>query len=203
MVARDIRAGGEMRPCRVTGGGRAARKISVEKAAEGATGALVAGNCRAYRRIECRDSRPEAQMAQKICKVLVVEDHAGIRDVLGGALDLEGYDFMLIGSDGAVEDALHNGGHDVVVIDLPLAKGDAFTLAAAAQTSGLGVILTSGDQRLFERIETSGHRHIRKPFMLDQFLPLIDSVLRELRIRCVRRRERGRAAAPRRRAGRR
>ncbi|HWG80019.1 MAG TPA: hypothetical protein VN681_09610 [Stellaceae bacterium] len=140
-------------------------------------------------------------MAKKICKVLVVEDHAGIRDVIGGALKLEGYDFTLVGSDGAVEDALRDGGHDVVVIDLPLAKGDAFTLAATAQMSGLGVILTSGDQRLFERIETSGHRHIRKPFMLDQFLPLIDSVLRELRIRCVRRRER--AAAPRRRAARR
>jgi two-component system, OmpR family, response regulator len=140
-------------------------------------------------------------MAQKICKVLVVEDHEGIRDVLGDALKLEGYDFTLVDSNGGVEDALGNGGHDVVVIDLPLVKGDAFKLAATAQMNGLGVILTSGDQRLFSRIESSGHRHIRKPFMLDQFLPLIDNVLRELAIRCVRRRDR--EAAPRRRAGRR
>jgi|SRR5690348_4739814 two-component system, OmpR family, response regulator len=140
-------------------------------------------------------------MAKKICKVLVVEDHEGIRDVLGDALKTEGYDFTLIDSAGDVQEALDNGGHDVVVIDLPLVRGDAFTLAAAAQMSGLGVILTSGDQRLFARIEASGHRYIRKPFMLDQFLPLIDSVLRQLEIRCMRRRER--EAAPRRRAGRR
>jgi len=144
-------------------------------------------------------------MAKKICKVLVVEDHEGIRDVLGGALKLEGYDFTLVDSNGEVEDALDHGGHDVVVIDLPLIKGDPFSLAATAKMKGLGVILTSGDQRLFQRIETSGHRHIRKPFMLDQLLPLIDRVLRELAIRCVRRRERdhAREAAPRRRAGRR
>ena len=76
-------------------------------------------------------------------------------------------------------------------------------LAAAAQLSGLGVILTSGDQRLFSRIEASGHHHIRKPFMLDQFLPLIDSVLHELEIRCVRRYACDREAAPRGRAARR
>ncbi|HEX6841493.1 MAG TPA: response regulator [Stellaceae bacterium] len=140
-------------------------------------------------------------MAQKICKVLVVEDHEGIRDVLGGALKTEGYDFTLVDSAGDVQNALDNGGHDVVVIDLPLAQGDAFTLAAAAQMNGLGVILTSGDQRLFERIETSGHRHIRKPFMLDRLLPLIDSVLSELAIRCVKRHDP--EAAPRRRAARR
>ena len=137
----------------------------------------------------------------KICKVLVLEDHEGIRDVLGDALKTEGYDFTLISSAGDVQDALDNGGHDVVVIDLPLARGDPFVLAEAARANGLGIILTSGDQRLFARIERSGHRHIRKPFMLDHFLPLIDEVLRELAIRCTRRRERG--TAPRRRAGRR
>jgi DNA-binding NtrC family response regulator len=137
-------------------------------------------------------------MTKKICKVLVVEDHEGIRDVLGGALKTEGYDFTLIDSAGDVQDALDNGGHDVVVIDLPLAKGDPFVLAEAACASGLGVILTSGDQRLFTRIESSGHRHIRKPFMLDQFLPLIDNVLRALENRCMRRRDRD--AVPRRRA---
>ena len=137
-------------------------------------------------------------MARKICKVLVIEDHEGIRDVLGGALKTEGYDFTLIGSAGAIRHELEDGGHDIVVIDLPLIEGDPFSLAAAAKMKGLGVILTSGDQRLFQRIESSGHRHLRKPFMLDQFLPLIDSVLSELAIRCVRRRER--AATPRRRA---
>lgn len=124
----------------------------------------------------------------KICKVLVVEDHEGIRHVLGDALKTEGYDFTLIDSAGDVQDALDNGGHDVVVLDLPLDRGDPFAMAAAAQANGIGVILTSADQRLFPRIEDSGHCHIRKPFMLDQLLPLISRVLRELEIRCVRRR---------------
>ena len=132
----------------------------------------------------------------KICKVLVVEDHEGIRHVLGGALKTEGYDFTLVDSTGDVQDALDNGDHDVVLIDLPLDAGDPFTLAEAARANGLGVLLTSGDQRLYPKIESSGHRHIRKPFMLDQLLPLIEEILRDLEIRCVRRRER--EAAPRR-----
>jgi DNA-binding response OmpR family regulator len=132
----------------------------------------------------------------KICKVLVVEDHEGIRHVLGGALKTEGYDFTLVDSTGDVQDALDNGDHDVMLIDLPLGAGDPFALAEAARANGLGVLLTSGDQRLYPKIESSGHRHIRKPFMLDQLLPMIEEILRDLEIRCVRRRER--EAAPRR-----
>ena len=133
----------------------------------------------------------------KICKVLVVEDHDGIRSVLGQALKTEGYDFTLMASGDDVDGCLDNGGHDVVVIDLPLAKGDAFVLAEAARANGLGVILTTSDRQLFTGIESSGHRHIRKPFMLDELLPLINAVLRDLEIRCVRRRA-AREAAPRR-----
>jgi two-component system, OmpR family, response regulator len=136
----------------------------------------------------------------KICKVLVVEDHEGIRAVLGDALKTEGYDFTLVDSTGDVQGALDDGDHDVVVIDLPLAEGDPFALAAHARDSGIGVILTTSDQRLFPGVESSGHRHIRKPFMLEQLLPLIDEVLRDLEMRCARRRTR--EPAPR-RAGRR
>jgi len=131
----------------------------------------------------------------KICKVLVVEDHEGIRAVLGDALKTEGYDFTLVDSTDDVGDAIENGDHDVVMIDLPLAKGDAFALADAARANGLAVILTTGNQRHFPQVESSGHRHIRKPFMLEQLLPLIDEVLRDLEIRCVRR---AHQAAPRR-----
>jgi len=125
---------------------------------------------------------------RKICNVLVVEDHAGIRTVLADALKTEGYDFTLMDSAGDVGGVLDRGGHDVVVIDLPLEHGDGFALADAAREAGVGVVLTSGDQRLTPRVERSGHRHIRKPFMLEQLLPLIDDVLRELAARCVRRR---------------
>jgi DNA-binding response OmpR family regulator len=137
------------------------------------------------------DSR-EVAMA-KICKVLVVEDHDGIRAVLGDALKTEGYDFTLIDSRGDVGGALDEGDHDVVVIDLPLLHGDAFVLAEAARANGLGVVLTTSDRRHFAAIESSGHRHIRKPFMLGELLPLINQVLRDLEIRCVRRRRRDEA----------
>jgi two-component system OmpR family response regulator len=133
----------------------------------------------------------------KICKVLVVEDHDGIRSVLGQALKTEGYDFTLVASTGDVDDSLDNGDHDVVIIDLPLVEGDGFVLAEAARANGLGVVLTSSDGSFFTSIESSGHRHIRKPFMLDELLPLINTVLRDLDIRCVRRRT-AREAAPRR-----
>src|SRR5258707_178133 len=105
---------------------------------------------------ECRGEPAEREVGMaKICKVLVVEDHEGIRAVLGDALKTEGYDFTLVDSAGDVRGALDSGDHDVVVIDLPLAEGDAFALAEAAQADGVGVILTTGDQRLFPEADAA------------------------------------------------
>ncbi len=129
----------------------------------------------------------------RICRVLVVEDHAGIREVLGGALDRNGYVFTLLGSGERVRQAIADERHDIAIIDVPLMHDDAFALAALAADRGVGVILTTGHRERFAALEQSGHPCIFKPFQIEPLLRLVDRVLHELEIRCVRRKSRRQA----------
>lgn len=126
----------------------------------------------------------------KICKVLVVEDHEGVRALLGQALKEDGFNFTLLSSRDDVRGAIEKGNHEIVVIDVPLESGDCFTLAALAAEEGMGVILTAGHEQHLAQLDLSGHRHILKPFKLGPLLSLIDEVLRELETRCIRRKSR-------------
>jgi DNA-binding NtrC family response regulator len=122
----------------------------------------------------------------KICKVLVVEDHEGIRALLGNALEREGYNFTLVPSGDAGE-LIEDGDHEIVVIDVPLAHEDAFALAMQAAEGGVGVILTTGHEQYVPTVMGSGHRHILKPFKLEAMLKLVDEVVEDLERRCVKR----------------
>lgn len=124
----------------------------------------------------------------KICKILVVEDHEGIREVLGNALNHKGYDFTLLSSADDIATAIEISDHDIAIIDVPLAREDAFSLAKRAIEAGIGVILMTGHQRYFSAVKESGHPHILKPFQLEQLLPLVQRVIKDLEIQCVRRR---------------
>lgn len=129
----------------------------------------------------------------RICRVLVVEDHEGIREVLGEALDRKGYIFTLRSSGERVRQAIAEEHHDIALLDVPLEHDDAFALAALADERGMGVILMTAHHEHFAALERSGHHRIFKPFQIEPLLRLIDDVLRELEIRCVRRKSRRRA----------
>ena len=128
----------------------------------------------------------------RICKVLIVEDHEGVRTILGDLMHDEGYRFTLAADGVAMRAHLENDEYDIVVIDVSLRGEDGFALAAEAADHGAGVILTTGDRRLFEHVEKSGHRYLMKPFMAAGLIELVRQVLRETEARCVRRK---RAAA--------
>jgi len=137
----------------------------------------------------------------RICKVLIVEDHDGIRLLLGDVFDGAGYRFTLVADGSAMREALENADFDVVLIDVSLRDGeDGFALAKHAADMGCGVILTTADHRHFETVERSGHRYILKPFMVDSLLTVVDDVLKETAARCARRARRHRDAAGRPRA---
>jgi DNA-binding NtrC family response regulator len=104
----------------------------------------------------------------------------------------EGYRFTLTADAAAMRAHLAKDAYDIVMIDVSLRSGDGFTLAAEAADHGAGVILTTGDRRLFENVEKSGHRYLMKPFMADGLVDLVRQVLQETEARCVRRK---RAAA--------
>ena len=131
----------------------------------------------------------------RICKVLVVEDHDGIRQVIGRALAADGFRFTLLPSGGAVRQAIEGGDYDVAIIDVPLESEDALALAELAAQEGVGVILTAAHGQHLPEIDRPGHRELLKPFKLPPLLSLIRTILRELENHCIRRKYRNHSAA--------
>ncbi len=125
---------------------------------------------------------------KKICKVLVVEDHEGIQEVLRESFSAQGYHFSMVTTGAEMRAALASDpAIDIVVIDISLPGGiDGFVLAQEAAAQGLPVILTSGDHSQLPKMEECGHRHILKPFRLAPFLELIDETLKATKAKCER-----------------
>jgi DNA-binding NtrC family response regulator len=127
-------------------------------------------------------------MKKKICKVLVVEDDSGIRELLTDVFDSEGYHFVLAANADEMRAAMaSDSGIDIVIIDVRLPGGDSgLVLADEAASRGLPVILTSGDRAHFDTLAASGHRHIAKPFRLEALLALVEEALEATQSQCER-----------------
>ncbi|HZU88743.1 MAG TPA: response regulator [Stellaceae bacterium] len=124
----------------------------------------------------------------RICKVLIVEDHEGVRDLLGEVLDQEGFEFKAVESGAEMRAALDEDDYDIAVIDVSQpSQEDGFALAEAAREAGCSVILITGDHRYAERLQQSGNHHLLKPFRVSDFLTLVERVLAEAANLCVRR----------------
>jgi two-component system OmpR family response regulator len=124
----------------------------------------------------------------RICKILIVEDHDEVRELLTQLLELEGFDFTAVETGAGMRAALDEDDHDLVIIDVLLPGGeDGFALAEAAREMGCGVILITGDHRHAERLDQSGHHYLLKPFGVNDLVGLVSRVLAEISSRCVRR----------------
>jgi DNA-binding response OmpR family regulator len=127
----------------------------------------------------------------RICKVLLVEDHDEVRDLLAAVLELEGFRFTVVKTGAEMHETLDEDDYDAAIIDVVLPGGeDGFALAEAARERGCGAVLITGDHRHAERLRQSGHHYLLKPFKMSDLLVLIDRVLAEaanLRRRCRRR----------------
>jgi DNA-binding response OmpR family regulator len=123
----------------------------------------------------------------KICNVLVVENHEGVRRLLGEALDADGYRFTLAENGAAMRRAIDGSTHHIAVIDVSLRGEDGFSLAEEAARNGLSVILTTADRSKFEAVERTGRPHVLKPYQLPRLLDVIQTVLKRTDAACVRR----------------
>jgi DNA-binding NtrC family response regulator len=124
----------------------------------------------------------------RICKVLIVEDHDGVRDLLVEVFDQEGFEFKAVKSGAEMRAALDEDDYDIAVIDVSQpSREDGFALADTARDMGCSVILITGDHRYAERLQQSGHHHLLKPFRVNDFVALVDRVLAEAANLCVRR----------------
>lgn len=124
----------------------------------------------------------------RICKVLIVEDHDQVRELLGEVLTHEGFDFTAVDRGGKMRQALDDDDFDIVIIDVSQPEGEnGFELAKAARQLGCGVILITGDHNQTERLRKSGHHYMLKPFGLRELLALVEQVLRDTEALCARR----------------
>jgi DNA-binding response OmpR family regulator len=123
----------------------------------------------------------------KICRILVIEDHPGIRTVVGDALKRRGYDFLLLSSREDPRGLLARERRDIAIIDVPLEADEGFELAELARQSGIPVILTTSNDRYIRQVTASGHAYLLKPFRLDELLAKVDAVVRSFHLDCVRR----------------
>jgi DNA-binding NtrC family response regulator len=126
----------------------------------------------------------------KICSVLVVESHDGVRRVVGEALEADGYRFTPVENGAAMCRALDEAEHHIAIIDVSMRDEDGFELAKEAARRGLSVILTTADRSKFGAIERSGHKHVLKPYLLPHLLELVREVTQSQSLRCVRRKPR-------------
>jgi two-component system, OmpR family, response regulator len=124
----------------------------------------------------------------RICKVLVVEDDASVRALLGEVLSHAGYEFTLASDGAEMRGALDQESYDVAIIDVSLRGGEnGFSLAEYASDKGCAVILTTGDPERRARLQASGRRYLLKPFRMQQLTDLIDEILRDIAAICGRR----------------
>lgn len=124
----------------------------------------------------------------KICKILLVEDHRDMQDLLRELFASEGYRFVIVEDGAAMRGALdRDPAIDAVVIDLLLPGGiDGLTLAREVAARGLPAILVTGDHTQAAKLEASGHRYLLKPFALASFIALIEELLRATKAECER-----------------
>src|SRR5258708_7994168 len=97
-------------------------------------------------------------MKKKICKVLVVEDDSGIRELLTDVFESEGYHFVLAGNAEEMRAAMAGAPDiDILIVDLRLPGGDSgLFLAQASAVPGLPGILASGGRAHLGPLAHSG-----------------------------------------------
>lgn len=113
-------------------------------------------------------------------RVLVVEDDASIREIIGLALASAGHEPILV-SDGAAGLAmLGREDVDVILLDVRMPGIDGAEFArryrAEATEPAPIVVLTAARDATLARADLAASRYLEKPFDLDELLATIDEV---------------------------
>jgi DNA-binding response OmpR family regulator len=121
----------------------------------------------------------------KKCHILAVEDDPLVQDLFAQILIAEGFDFSTAKTGQQMRDIIAVQEVHVVIMDVVLPGGESgLDLAEQLAAAGRAVILISGHQDYFERIEQSGLRYLHKPFRIPALLQSIDLALRETNADC-------------------
>jgi two-component system response regulator MprA len=117
-------------------------------------------------------------------KVLVVDDEPGIRDSLGRALRLEGYD-VATAQDGAdALEQLRTGGEpDALVLDVLMPNVDGLEVCRLLRSKGsrLPVLMLTARSGVADRVaglDAGADDYVVKPFALEELLARLRALLR-------------------------
>jgi DNA-binding response OmpR family regulator len=110
--------------------------------------------------------------------VLIVDDDPSLRLLCRVNLELDGYRVVEAPSVAAAEDALEDGGVDLVLLDVHVGADDGLALMRSLRQRGHGapVVLFTGSARLDSPTIAEADGVVPKPFRLEQLL----GVVREL-----------------------
>lgn len=132
--------------------------------------------------IEGQTQDDGTQDVNKQAKILIVEDEAGIRDLLEELLFMEGYRITAVdnGSDGVSR--FTEEGHDLVFTDLRMPGMSGWEVAKAikSQNSRTPVVMVTGwdTETLGSELNDTGvDRVLQKPFDMDAVLSLVSELL--------------------------
>ena len=115
--------------------------------------------------------------------VLVVDDEAGVRELLGDALRIGGYDALVAG-DGAEALAIWRGQPvDLCIVDInmPTMDGFAFVEAVRGENATIPILLLSARDTpsdVAKGLRLGADDYVRKPFSLEELLLRVAAILR-------------------------
>ena len=101
--------------------------------------------------------------------ILVVDDDAGVRTVLGDMLEEMGYRVSLVADGAEMRRFLaSNEAVDLIVLDGRMPGEASRDLAIYAKSLRIPLVMTSGDPGTMENAEAHGLQLLRKPFTNEQ-----------------------------------
>jgi DNA-binding response OmpR family regulator len=120
------------------------------------------------------DTPLPASGSDRPLRVLIADDHVGLRAMIAEALRSNGYLVDEVGNGGLALEAIRRGDHRVAIIDVRMPVMDGLAVAARVRTEGLAcrmiVISVVDDPETRRRVAELGAAFHRKPFRLADLL---------------------------------
>lgn len=122
-------------------------------------------------------------MATVTASVLVVDDDRAIRESLGRALRLEGYDVTLADDGAAALEAIRTTPPGLVVLDVMMPNIDGLTVCRVLRSEGdrTPILMLTARTETAERVaglDAGADDYLAKPFDLDELLARVRALLR-------------------------
>lgn len=120
------------------------------------------------------DTSLPAPGSDRPLRVLIADDHVGLRAMIAEALRSNGYDVDEVGNGGLALEAIRRGDHRVAIVDVRMPVLDGLAVAAQVRKEGLAcrviVISVVDDPETRRRVAELGAAFHRKPFRLADLL---------------------------------